>query len=228
MGKRKSPKLRDLGRRKSKEVIKSRVAKTREVGARRQYEDLRLKAKRANERMRQLEKAGIESPAYQAIQARLEILGKERKGTRGRRFSESGRATYQERQILNKILNEFLFEQTTSTVKGARDYYDDVWASANKNNKLDAAGISREGWFNFWENMPSDKQDRMYGSSTILNLVQAYTFKNKELEPENKLSMEEIADAIQNSKDYKSARIALGLTQKEVTTAGKSRKLGRL
>ena len=228
MGKRKSTKLRDLGRRKSKDVITERVAKTRQMGYKRQYADLRLKAKRANERMRQLEKAGIESPAYQAIQARLEILGKTRKGTRGRRFSESGRATYAQYEILNKILNEFLYGQSTSTVKGAREYYDNIWASANKNNKLESAGISREDWFNFWENMPSDKQDRMYGSSVILNLVQAYSVKNKDLTPENKLTMEEIADAIQNSKDYKSARKALGLSQKEVDTASKSRKLGSL
>ena len=225
MGKRKATKLRDLGRRKSKSQIKSRIAKTRQVGKTRYDENLRLKAKRANERMRQLEKAGLESPAYQAIQARLEILGKTRKGTRGRRFSESGRATYQEREILNKILDEFLYGQTTSTVKGARDYYDSIWASANKNNKLDAAGISREDWFNFWENMPSDKKDRLYGSSQIVNIIQAYSIKSGKLEPENKLSMEEIADAIQSSKDLKSAYKAVGLTYKDVSNV---RRLGKL
>ena len=187
------------------------------------YRDLRLKQKAANERMRQLEKAGIQSPAYQAVQAKLEVLGKRTKGDRGRRFSETGKATYNEMEVLDKILNEFLYEQKTSTLSGAKEYERDVWESANKNNQLAAAGISRDEWLDFWKSMP-DRKERLYGSSQIVAMVRAYSIKNKELEDEDKMSVQEIVDEIQNSKNLKSAYKALGLTYTDVSSARIKRK----
>ena len=119
MAKKGKPQLRDLGRFKSKEQIKERIEKTTKAGKRRAFADLRLKEKAANERMRQLEKRDIKSPAYLAVQAKLEVLGKQTKGDRGRRFSETGKATYSEKAVLNKILDEFLGMET-STIKGAK------------------------------------------------------------------------------------------------------------
>lgn len=187
-------------------------------GNKRLYSELRLKEKAANERMRQLEKAGIKSPAYQNVQAKLEVLGKATKGDRGRRFSETGRATYNEKELLSKILDEFLYNEKTSTLSGAREYERNVWESANKNNKLAAAGISREDWLAFWQAMP-DRKERIYGSTQIVAMMRAYSMKNAKLEDENKLSAQEIADEIQNSKNLKSAYRALGLKPSEVTTA---------
>lgn len=187
-------------------------------GNKRLYSDLRLKEKAANERMRQLEKAGIKSPAYLNVQAKLEVLGKATKGERGRRFSETGKATYNEKELLNKILDEFLYNEKTSTLAGAKEYERNVWESANKNNKLAAAGISREDWLAFWQAMP-DRKERLYGSTQIVAMMRAYSMKNAKLEDENKLSVQEIADEIQNSKNLKSAYRALGLTPTEVTTA---------
>lgn len=187
-------------------------------GNKRLYTDLRLKEKAANERMRQLEKAGIKSPAYLNVQAKLEVLGKATKGERGRRFSETGKATYNEKELLNKILDEFLYNEKTSTLAGAKEYERNVWESANKNNKLAAAGISREDWLAFWQAMP-DRKERLYGSTQIVAMMRAYSMKNAKLEDENKLSVQEIADEIQNSKNLKSAYRALGLTPTEVTTA---------
>ena len=187
-------------------------------GNKRLYSDLRLKEKAANERMRQLEKADIKSPAYLNVQAKLEVLGKATKGVRGRRFSETGRATYNEKELLSKILDEFLYNEKTSTLSGAREYERNVWESANKNNKLAAAGISREDWLAFWQAMP-DRKERIYGSTQIVAMMRAYSMKNAKLEDENKLSVQEIADEIQNSKNLKSAYRALGLTPSEVTTA---------
>ena len=180
--------------------------------------ELRLKEKAANERMRQLEKQGLNSPAYQSVQAQLEILGKQTKGNRGRRFSETGKATYNETELLNKILDNFLYEQSTSTVKGAKEYQKDVWESANENNKLSEAGISKDDWLHFWESMP-DKKERMYGSSQIVAMIRAYSMKNNKLDDQDKMSVEEIADEIQNSKNLKSAYKALGLNYDEVSNA---------
>lgn len=182
------------------------------------YKELRLKEKAANERMRQLEKAGIKSPAYQAAQAKLEVLGKQTRGDRGRRFSETGKATYNEMEILNKILDDFLYGQKTSTVKGAKEYERDVWESANENNKLTDAGISRKDWLDFWASMP-DKKERLYGSNQIVAIVRAYSMKNGKLSDNDKMSMQEIADEIQASKNLKSAYNQLGLSYKEVQSA---------
>ena len=184
----------------------------------RYYKELRLKEKAANERMRQLEKAGIKSPAYLAAQAKLEVLGKTAKNGRGRRFSESGKATYNEMEILNKILNEFLYEQETSTLKGARQYEEDVWNTANKNAKLSDIGITRDDWLEFWETMP-DRKERLYGSSQLVAMMRAYTKKNGELDDQNKMSMQEIAEEIQASKNLKDAYKKLGITTSEVTAA---------
>lgn len=170
-------------------------------GNKRLYQDLRLKQKRANERMRQLEIAQIESPAYRAVQAKLEILGKQRKGARGRRFSETGRATYNEMEVQLKILNEFL-GQETSTIRGAKDYYDRVWETANKGDKLTSAGITREQWFDFWDSMPDKKKDRMFYSQQV-KIFKSFMRKNGQLVDEGKITVEQIADAIQDSKNLK-------------------------
>lgn len=211
-------KLRDLGSNRNKQAKSKRAQRAAERGNVRFSNELRLKEKAANERMRQLEKRGLNSPAYQSVQAQLEILGKQTKGNRGRRFSETGKATYNEAELLNKILDNFLYEQSTSTVKGAREYQKDVWESANENNKLSEAGISKDDWLHFWESMP-DKKERMYGSSQIVAMVRAYSIKNNKLNDEDKMSVEEIADEIQNSKNLKSAYKALGLNYDEVSNA---------
>lgn len=211
-------KLRDLGRRKSAEKIKSRVQKATETGISTYSKELRLMEKAANERMRQLEKAGIKSPAYQAVQAQLEVLGKTTKGDRGRRFSESGKGTYNERELLNKILKEFLYENQTSTLAGARQYEQDVWETANKNAKLSDIGITRDEWLEFWETMP-DRKERLYGSSQLVAMMRAYTKKNGELDDQDKMSMQEIAEEIQASKNLKDAYKKLGITTSEVTAA---------
>lgn len=207
-------------RRREKAISYQKAATT---GNKRFDPELRLMQKAANERLRQLEKQGIKSPAYNALQAKLEILGKERKGQRGRRFSETGKAAYNEMEVLDKILNEFLYEQKTSTLSGAREYERDVWETANKNNQLAAAGISRDEWLDFWKSMP-DRKERLYGSSQIVAMVRAYSIKNKELEDEDKMSVQEIADEIQNSKNLKSAYKALGLTYSDVSSARIKRK----
>lgn len=202
---------KSLSYRKRKKVIK--VAKT-QTGNKRLYETLRLKEKAANERMRQLEKADIKSPAYLAVQAKLEILGKTRKGQRGRRFSETGRATYNEMEYLSKILDEFL-GQETSKVTGARKYYDTVWSTANDNNKLSELGITKDMWLDFWETFPDNKKDRMYYSQSV-KIFKAYMRKNGQLSDENKLTPEQIAEIIKNGEDLSHIYSDLGVTLNEV------------
>ena len=187
------------------------------------YNDLRLKEKAANERMRQLEKADIKSPAYQAVQAKLEILGKQTKGDRGRRFSETGKATYNEMEMLNRILDDFLYNYETSTLKDAREYQRELWEAGNTNNQLTEAGITRDEWFKFWENMP-DKKDRLYESEHYVSMIRAYALKNGQLEDENKMTIAEIAAEIEASENLKDAYGKIGLTYKEVEAAKPKKK----
>ena len=162
----KKTKLSDLSLKKSSKEIKQRIQAASERGQRTKDNELRLLAKAANERMRQLEKVDITSPAYQAAQAKLEVLGRSKAGGKGRRFSETGKGTYNEREIQKRMIKEFLSAKT-STITGAKTFYDSSWNTANTNLGLEEAGISREQWFEFWENMPQKQKDRMYYSNQV-------------------------------------------------------------
>lgn len=192
-------KLRDVSRRKHKDEVKARAKKAASAPYKRFDPELRLMQKKANERMRQLEKQDINSPAYQAIQAKLEILGRQTKGDRGRRFSETGKGSYNEIEMQKRYLKEFL-EAKTSTLTGAKDYYDRVWETAQNNpdNNIAAAGITREQWFEFFESLPDSKKDRMFYSEQV-KIFTAVMKVNGDLIDENKITIQDIADAIQDA-----------------------------
>lgn len=184
----------------------------------RKYDDLRLMQKRANQAMLRLKRLGINSPAYQAVQARLEMLGQPITKEGYRRFSETGKATYNEYEMQKKILKDFL-GMKTRTQSGAKQWLENVWEGALKSDKdlkLKEAGITRDQWLEFWASMPGKHQDRMFGSDVIVKMLRTYSFKNKQLKDEDKLSMSEIAEAIQNSQNVKSAYKSLGISYKDV------------
>lgn len=179
------------------------------------YKDLRLLAKRANQRMAELEKINLRSPAYQSVQAKLEILGRSSVTAKGRRFSETGKATYNEYMKLKKILEEFL-AQKTSTLTGAHKYERAIFDTSEEKYNLDEAGITREQWAEFWQNLPGKHRDRMFSSDRIIAMVKAYNKKNGDFEPEEVLTMAEIAEEIQAQSTLKGAYKAIGVTYKEV------------
>ena len=194
-------KMRDLSIKKNKSELKGRAKKAAGMGNKRFDPELRKLQKRANERMRQLELQDIKSPAYKAVQAKLEILGKQRKGDRGRRFSETGKATYNEAEMQKRFLREFLNAET-STLKGAKGFYDRVWetASNNSKNKIAESGISREQWFDFWENMPDQKKDRMFYSQQV-KIFTSFMRLHGDLVNEGEITIAEIADSIQEAEE---------------------------
>lgn len=195
-----------------------------ERGSKRFYKELRAKAKRANQRLVRLEQMDVNSPAYQAAQAKLEILGRQRAGDRGRRFSETGKATYNEMQILNKVLDEFLGMET-STQKGAADWINDVWQGAldsDKGLKIKEAGITKEQWLDFWSNMPSNKKDRMLASEQIVKMLRTYTYKQGQLEDGDTMSMQEIAEAISSADSVSEGYKNLGMTYQEAGAIDRS------
>ena len=183
----------------------------------RYYNDLRLLQKRANQAMKRLERMEIQSPAYKAVQGQLEILGRQQRGDIGRRFSESGMATWNEYQVQKSILEGFL-EMKTRTQKGAKQWVEDIWQGAQQNEalQLKESGITKKDWFEFWHNMPSNHKDRILGSDVIVKMLRTYTYKNRNLKDDQKLSVAEIADAINQAKNVKEAYKALGITYKDV------------
>ena len=183
----------------------------------RMYKDLRLLQKRANQAMKRLEDLKIDSPAYSVVQAQLEILGRRPKRALGRRFEETGVATYNEYLHQKKILEDFL-SMKTRTQKGAKQWIEDVWQGAKENPdlKIEESGITREQWLDFWKNMPANHKDRLFGSEVIVKMLRTYTYKNRELKDDQKLSAAEIADAINQATNVKAAYKALGITYKDV------------
>lgn len=187
------------------------------MAEKRYYKDLRALAKRANQAMVRLEGLEIKSPAYQAAQAELEVLGRERVGgKRGRRFSETGKATWSEYEYQKRILENFLGMETR-TQKGAKKWVEDVWQGAEENAelKLKETGVTKEEWFDFWESMKS-KKERILGSEVYVRLLRTYTYKNRELSDDQKMSAGEIAQAIKEASNVKEAYKAVGITYKDV------------
>ena len=184
------------------------------------YKDLKQLAKQANQRMVRLEKAGIKSPAYEAAQAKLEMLGRSSKTAQGRRFSETGKATYNEYEQIKKILEEFI-DQKTSTVKGANKYIEDVWQGAQKSEKISAdlkkAGITKEEWFEIWKSLPSNKKERMYSSSEYVEMVAVY--KATKGKTKGDVDVSDLVKQFENSKNLKSAYKSIGLSYHDFEVA---------
>ena len=184
----------------------------------RYYPELRKLQKRANQRIVRLEQMGVKSPAYEAIQGKLEILGRQTSGDRGRRFSETGKATYNEYEHQKKVLLDFL-DMQTSTQAGAKQWENDIWQGAldsEKGLKLKEAGITKDQWLEFWKNMPGNHKDRMFGSEVVVKMLRTYTYKNRKLSDDQKMTPQEIAEAIQAQTTIKSAYKQLGITYKDV------------
>lgn len=187
----------------------------------RQYEDLRKLQKAANQRMVRLEKLGISSPSYEAVQAKLEIMGRQSKRAAGRRFTESGKVTYNEYQYQMKVLREFMGAKT-STQSGAKRWINDIYETSNEKYDLAERGISREDWAEFWKNAPNKGADRVLGSERVIKMVRTYMAKrgSGKMKDEQQMSFRELAEEIYSSKNVKEAHEKLGITYKDVKKFG--------
>ena len=211
----KPAKLRDISRAKRSERI-SKVTS----GNTKFYADLKKKAKQANQRLVRLERDNKKSPAYLAVQAKLEILGRELGNKKGRRFSETGKATYNEYQAIIKILDEFI-SQKTSTVKGYNEYVDKVWMGANRSENIDVdlkkAGITKEQWFEIWRALP-DKRDRNFDSSEYIEALALYNIKGGKIKGEA-VSITDMIKDFEDSENLGSALKRLGVTEHDYEIA---------
>lgn len=178
--------------------------------------ELRLMAKRANERIRQLERKAPGSPALETVQSQLEMLGVKKKGKTGRRFGETGKAEdFNTINRLKIILNNFLSSQT-STISGFKKYYNDVWKSADASYNLSAKGVNKDDYFNIWKNLSNDISERTFGSEVYIRIVQAVMNRQEGMKYEDQLSVDEIMERINASKTLKDAYKSVGLTYKDI------------
>lgn len=188
--------------------------------------ELKLKAKRANQRMKQLEKFGKKPPAYTAIQARLEIAGR-RKGTAsGRRFSETGKyLNKNDLKYQESLIDKFLAART-STITGYKEWQAEIYATANKHMNLTSGGISQDQYFELWDALPDDERDRVYYAEYYINVMQAYEMKKQkgEVKNENAYSVQELVDIMDSAKSYKDALSKIGLTISDINDVKKGYK----
>ena len=93
-----------------------------------------------------------------------------------------------------------------------------VYETADENFNLSGAGVSQEDYMEIWDSLPDEEEDRIFYASYYIEMVLAYEYKAKsgELKSENKLTVSEIIDRMQKSKDFKSALQSVGLTVSDI------------
>lgn len=179
--------------------------------------EVRRLAKRANQRMVELEQHTINSPAYKAVQATLEMMGRRAKTAFGRRFSETGKGTENELRQQKAALEKFLNQQT-STVRGYNKALNDMYKTADKKYGLSEAGISKEDYMNLWETLPDKEKDRMYYATFYIQILQTYEMKREsgQIKQENELTLTDIIRELQGSTSLKAALKNIGLTVNDI------------
>lgn len=194
--------------------------------------ELRKLAKAMNQRMVELEKRGYESPAYRSIQARLETLGVKTRYAGGRRFSETGYFKNKNEMMQVEAALRRFKEQETSTLRGYKKYRKEVLNGLEDRYNYKQYGISDDDVMDFWEAMPDDEKERMYGSDETFIIVMAYMKDKKQgkIKNENALTIAEIVEKINNSKSLSNALKSLGLDEGEYLEfkSGKIASLGYL
>ncbi len=165
---------------------------------------VRTLAKRANQRLVRMERAGIKSPAYRAAQAQLEMMG------RGKRFSETGKGTPEALAAQERVLRRFL-EQQTSTVTGAKEWKRNILEGFDRKYPAAKDVLTDDEKVEFLENVPDEPP---YGSDITVQMV--VTAVGKAKESDQAYSITDILKTLDRSKDLKSAMTSLGINWEDV------------
>lgn len=188
--------------------------------------EIRKLAKRANQRMVEMEKHDYKSPAYKAAQSALEMMGRRSNKAYGRRFSETGKGTENELRQQLAQLQRFLGQQT-STIRGYEKYRKDVYEGADKRYKLKEAGITQEQFEEMWEAVPDKEKDRFHYAIFYYAIMETYELKLKKgelkdsetgetLTRENAMTITEMMRIVEGSQNLKSALTEIGITVEDM------------
>lgn len=176
--------------------------------------EIQLMAKRANQRLVEMSKRGIDSPSAESAKAYLASLGR-------RRFSETGKGTKRELQRQRRALEKFLGQQT-STVTGYKKYRRNVEKGLQERfpelGKI--PGFTIENLLKLFKSLPGDKKDRLYSSDAYVTILEAYTRKNGQFTNESELTVEELLEKINSAGSFKEALKAAGLSFKDLQRKG--------
>ena len=167
-------------------------------------------AKRANQRLVEMERRGLTTPAYEAGTAYLQSQGR-------RRFSETGKGTAREIERQTRALERFLGYET-STVTGYKRYRRKVEAGLKKRYpEIDKIpGFTMDKVLELFKNLPGDKKDRLYSSDAYVSIIEAYTRKQGQETRDKELSIDELIKRIDAAGSFKDALKAVGLTFADV------------
>lgn len=172
--------------------------------------ELRLMAKRANQRMVELERRGLAPSSYQAAQSKLAYLGRPaRNGVR--RFSETGKGTRAEIAQMKKQIRQFL-ESPTTTLSGLRDVKKRTVESAKRRFGDFSKWMTDDEYMQIWESLGDEQPG--YGSQTVFELVETTVRTRKEAGKD--VSIPEIVRTIQSSRNYSDAMKSLGITYEDI------------
>lgn len=179
--------------------------------------ELRKLAKSMNQRMLELEKRGMNSPAYQSIQARLAAMGRPKNKKGVYRFSETGKFKNKNEMAQYKALLERFKAQATSKVSGYKEYRKGVLGGLQKRYDYKSMGLSDDDVMEFWEAMPDNERDRIYGSDETFIIVAAYVNNKrwKTLVNDNAYTIKEIVDTINDSQSLTDALKKLGIDMRQ-------------
>ncbi len=179
--------------------------------------ELRKLAKAMNQRMLELEKRGMNSPAYQSIQARLAAMGRPKNKKGVYRFSETGKFKNKNEMTQYKAMLERFKAQETSKISGYKQYRKSVLEGLQERYDYEAMGLSDDDVLAFWEAMPDNERDRIYGSDETFIIVAAYTrnVKAGKIRNDNALSMKELVERINSSKSLTQALDKLGIDMRQ-------------
>lgn len=179
--------------------------------------EVRQLAKRANQRMVEMERHGLQSPAYKAAQASLEMMGRRSNKAQGRRFSETGKGTENELRQQKAELEKFL-GQKTSTVRGYKQYRKDVYKGADKEFNLKKAGISQEDFEYLWEELPDKEEERKYYAAFYIEVMETYEMKvkSRQIKRENALNITDMIRILEGSENLQSALNEIGINMGDI------------
>lgn len=135
--------------------------------------------KRANQRLRELEKQGMEnSPAYQAAE-RLALIGDKAMSVTGKgqiKFNTNIRSlNYNQRRHLEAEVKRFL-EAESSTTKGYKKIAERAKEAYEKAARKEAKGEPQGGknyneWMDIWKEAITKQYVLLYGSEETFNLI---------------------------------------------------------
>ena len=169
--------------------------------------DYKRMAKAANERIRQFEKRDMYSPAVLKVKAQLTMSGR-------RRFTETGKAASKEAAEAEKrILKQFLEKDKTGTVKGYKEYRQDILKTAEEKYDLAGSGVTKDQYLEMWASLDDDKSKRAFGSDVYIAILKTAT---KKYGADNMPDIKQMVEKMESAKSYKGALKAIGLKPSEV------------